>query len=403
MRRIPALFVVAALTQVGATDCGTVIRDSGFDLWCGEELCSWKVERGEVKRVPTWNEGDYGVELVGPDTAIAQLTPVDSSDGYCRDNEDGGTTCEHPADACIEISMIANIDKTAAVELNIDISGDGTIDSSERLPVARWKPLSYRIVVARPFAGIRFQLAKSGTGTAQLANIGAELAKNCEGLPVLHQDSVPNGSPCLEDTDCGSGICGEHAALPPFGGVTGFLMPDQVCRGCEANSCGAGEICGLGDAASPVREAPTACVPIGSKQLGEQCAADRYDDGTGQWISECATGVCAMHQCSTCDPGGTRAGQQCGGGETCGPAWDTELGTAYGVGIAYVCSPHQHRRARGEPCANHDDCASNACNGPERRQCADGRQCGSPLQCPFTEGLQYGACSTVGIQGGTCQ
>ena len=402
MRRISSLFVLAALTQIGATDCGTVIRDSGFDLWCGEELCSWKVERGEVKRVPTWNEGDSGVELVGPDTAIAQLTPVDSSDGYCHENEDGSKNCQYPADVCIEISMIANVEKTAAVDLDIDISGDGTVESSERLPTASWKPLSYRIVVAKPFAGIRFQLAKSGAGKAQLANIGAKLATNCEGLPVLHQESVPTGSPCVEDASCASGICGAHGAPPPFGGVTGVLTADQVCRGCEAGTCGAGEICGLGDAASPVREAPTTCVGIASKQLGEQCSADVFDTGSGQYLSECASGYCTNHMCSTCTPSppGNRAGG-CGSGETCGASIPSE-----GFDIhysAYVCSPHGHRRTTGEPCTTGDDCASGACNGSERKQCRDGRQCGSPLQCPFEDGLQYGECSTVGIQGGTCQ
>lgn len=403
MRRIPSLFVLAALTQVGATDCGTVVRDSGFDLWCGDELCAWKVERGEVKRVPTWNKGDSGVELVGPDTAIAQLTPVDSSDGYCRQNEDGSETCEHPADVCIEISMIANIDQSAVVDLNIDVFGDGTVDFNERLPTSNWKPLSYRIVVKKPFAGIRFQLAKAGNGTAQLANIGAKLAKNCEGLPVIAPKNVPLGSPCLEDGDCASGICGAHAAPPPFGGVTGFLMADKVCLECDAaHACGTGEICGIGAAASPVREAPSACVTSSSKQLGEQCNADQFDAAFGRYVSECASGYCTNHMCSTCNPmpAANRA-IGCAATETCGPSIASSgLDIHYS---AYVCSPHGQRRTTGEMCVSHDDCASGTCRGPERQQCNDGRQCGTPLQCPFVDGLQSGECSTVGIQGGNCQ
>src|SRR5215468_1920822 len=69
-----AAIAVAAAGQLGATDCGGgITRDPGFDLWCGDVLCAWKIERGEVLRVPTWNEGDAGVELVGPDAAIEQF------------------------------------------------------------------------------------------------------------------------------------------------------------------------------------------------------------------------------------------------------------------------------------------------------------------------------------------
>jgi hypothetical protein len=179
-------------------------------------------------------------------------------------------------------------------------------------------------------------------------------------------------------------------------------MSDKVCRGCDATTCGAGEICGLGPAASPVREAPSACVAIASKQLGEQCSADVFDPGSGQYVSECASGYCTNHMCSTCDPTppADRAGG-CTGGETCAPAIASMgLDLRYS---AYVCSPHGHLRQAGEPCTSHDDCASGTCDGPERKQCHDGRQCGSPLQCPFADGLQYGECSTVGVQGGTCQ
>src|ERR1700760_1428987 len=102
--RIPTLFIaVLAASQMGNTDCGQAIRDSGFDLWCGDSLCAWKVERGSVERVATWNQGDSGVGLVGSDVAIEQLTPVTSGDG-----------------TCIEVTMVANVDRSTDVELNID-------------------------------------------------------------------------------------------------------------------------------------------------------------------------------------------------------------------------------------------------------------------------------------------
>src|SRR5258705_16226 len=104
-----AAIVAAAAGQLGATDCGGgITRDPGFDLWCGDALCAWKVERGEVRRVPTWHEADAGVELIDPGTAIEQFTPVNSGDG-----------------TCVRFDLISNVDETAQAELAVDIYGGG--------------------------------------------------------------------------------------------------------------------------------------------------------------------------------------------------------------------------------------------------------------------------------------
>ena len=182
MRVITTILVAGvASSQLGATDCGNVIADPGFDVWCGDQLCSWEIERGNVQRVPTWNAGDFGVELVGDDVAIDQLTPVSSSDG-----------------TCIEFDLIANIDPAAEVDLNVDVLGDGTIDSTERLPATNWKPLAFQIQIQAPYAGIRFELAKRGGGTAVLANIGAKIvSEGCAaGLTPIDPQQRQLGAPC---------------------------------------------------------------------------------------------------------------------------------------------------------------------------------------------------------------
>ncbi len=62
MRKLTNILFLAVLaTQLGNTNCGQALRDPGYDLWCGDDLCAWKVERGEIKRVATWHEGDAGV------------------------------------------------------------------------------------------------------------------------------------------------------------------------------------------------------------------------------------------------------------------------------------------------------------------------------------------------------
>jgi hypothetical protein len=383
MRKLASILFIAAVgTQLGNTNCGEALRDPGYDLWCGDELCAWKVERGEIKRVPTWNEGDSGVELVGADTAIAQLSPVDSADGQCRDHEDGSQTCTSPDNVCLEITMLANIDEDAVVDLNLDVFNDGRIDHTQRLPIAKWKSLSYKVVIKQPFAGVRFELAKSGGGTAQLANIGAKLARNCDGLPLIDPGPAPLGSPCTDGSGCLSGICAVGESPVPFSGVNGFLQPNLVCVECDPDHpCEAGNQCGVGGAVTPIRAQETKCVPLASKQLGESCF----------WGNECTTGTCRGGVCSTCQDD-----TQCGAGEACGQAWDALF-------TAWVCAPHAQKRQTGEPCANQDDCASGVCDGTERSQCDDGRPCATAAQCPFADGLQNGSCTTVGIQGGTCR
>jgi hypothetical protein len=363
MKRI--LFFILVASQAGATDCGNVLRDPGYDLWCGDDLCAWKIERGGILRVPTWNEGDPGVELVGDDVAIEQLAPVDSGDG-----------------TCIEFDLLANVDPDAQVDFNVDVLGDGSVEHTERLPTSNWKPLTYRIAIGSPYAGVRFEIAKRGSGRAQLASIGAKIVSGgCSNLDVIVASNRLLGAPCSDPAQCASGLCGTGEIGTPFS------LPSRVCIACDAqHACNAGDVCGLDAASSPVRPPPTTCVPAAAKQLGEQCGID----------DECATGFCTEHVCSTC-----RDSSNCTNGETCGKMiTDTP--------VASVCSPLAHVRQHGEPCVWDDDCASSACVGPQRTQCIDGRACVTAAECPFgnadnVEPLQNQPCVPVGIQGGTCQ
>jgi hypothetical protein len=335
------ILALAMVSQLGATDCGQVIRDPGFDLWCGDQLCTWKIVRGDVKRVDTWHDGDSGVELVGSDAAIAQLSPVNHFDG-----------------TCIRFEMIANVDETAEAFLNIDVYGDGSLDHSERLPTANWKPLSYKLRVAKPFTGIRFELAKRGTGKAVFANISAAIATDCEGLTEIGGAPAPLGALCTTGADCDSGMCSIGR-----------------CTGCGA--CAANEVCGTSTPISPALAVPRECVMAGTDELGEQCSND----------AECASGICNGSACSTCR--GT-----CAGGETCAASWPNG---------PFVCSPGAALRQRDEPCATDGDCASGRCNGGVRKACEDNRPCGNDTSCPVDDGLVPGACTEVGIQGGSCE
>lgn len=178
MKRTSVFLICIASTQLGATDCGQVLEDPGFDLWCGEELCSWELARGEVRRAPTWHSADAGVELVGSDAAIWQRSPVESADGDC-----------------IHFELVANVGDDVEALLSVDVFGDGTIERSERLPASKWKPLSYNLRIKPPYDGIRFELSKRGDGIAVLGRIHAELAPGgCAGLPEIDGGPGPRVS-----------------------------------------------------------------------------------------------------------------------------------------------------------------------------------------------------------------
>src|SRR5205823_7190197 len=136
------------------------------------------------------------------------------------------------------------------------------------------------------YAGVRFEIAKTGAGKAQLANIGAKLASGCDGLTPIVPGKAPLGAPCTDALGCQSGICGASALPPPFS-----LFGDQVCIACDsAHPCNAASVCASDVPTSPVRAVPTACVAKASHVLGDQCSTD----------AECATGICDYQTCSTC-------------------------------------------------------------------------------------------------------
>jgi hypothetical protein len=352
--RLPTLFVIAAaVSQMGATDCGNALSDPGFDLWCGDQMCDWKIERGSVTRVATWSEGDPGVELDGDDVAIEQLSPVDSGDGNC-----------------LEFDLIADVSLDAQVVLNIDVFGDGSVERTETIATTSWAPQAFKLPIQGTFRGIRFEIVKTGPGHAVLAQIGAKITDGpgCAFSPIVPAPA-PLGAPC-GDSGCASGMC-------ELG----------TCVDCTDGSCPASQTCGIGEPTSPVRIAPRECVGTGSHVLGEQCVVD----------AECASSICVgatfyrPGNCSTC-----RTNADCTGDETCGPAWSDPSHAPS------ICGPGLQILASGAACASNADCSSGVCSGTPRLQCEDGRACSTDLNCPF-ENLKQTACTTVGIQGGNCE
>ena len=160
---LSAAVAAAALASMGATDCGQIIDDAGFDLWCGDQLCKWDLDAGQIQRAATWHESDAGVELLGSDTKISQHTDVDNLDG-----------------TCIRFEMIADLDDSVDLRLQMDVYDDLSYEYDERIPAADWRALSYLVRMPSTYAGVRFRLYKRSAGHAVLANIGAEIAPDSE-------------------------------------------------------------------------------------------------------------------------------------------------------------------------------------------------------------------------------
>jgi hypothetical protein len=340
----PYLLLLVGL-QIGATDCGQIITDRGFDLWCGDQLCHWKLETGEIERVATWIDGDDGVAMHGDEVVISQMTAVTSADTDC-----------------IQFEMVADIDELAEVTIEADVFGDGTIDWTERVPTAEWEKVSLRIGIDGAYQGIKFRIVKRGAGQAVLARIGAETADDCPTFePIVAR---PEGASCLQGPDCDSGICNQ-----------------QVCSDCGTSADCGGDVCGAEQHAPGTLADWWTCVAPASRGLGELCHVD----------AECASGICNGLLCSECD--GTRP---CTGGDSC---------DAVGEFVwANACAPNQGDRAAGAGCFSDADCASGACAGTPLGHCDDGPlPCFDDAECPPHADSTPATCTFVAVAGGTCQ
>ena len=347
------LLGTAAFSQIGATDCGgdpPIIVDPGFDLWCGDQLCAWHVDRGEIKKAATWHSEDAGVELLSADTAISQLSQTRAQ--------------------CIEFSFIANVDPTVDLRLEADVFNDGSVEYSEHIPTARWQPLTYRLRFSRNPDGARFRFIKRGEGAAVLAQLEAKRVTNCDGLPTITVAAAPNGYQCIQGSDCRSGSCVAGNDV----GVCADCRHPGVDTACVDNT-----VCSTVDPVEPNQEESYSCIATGSRELAERCHSNE----------ECASQICTGQRCSTCGPS-----HVCEAGQAC-------AASVPGKG-PYVCEAGKFAGTTGAACFTNADCASATCNGAVMRQCPDGRTCATTADCPSEGSEQHGPCVPVGVQGGTC-
>jgi hypothetical protein len=242
-----SLFVaVAALALLGADCEGNVVLDPTFRDWCGNKLCSWNLDAGNIKRVPTWNENDFGVSFLDPSpTQISQVT-------------------DESAARCLLFTTVANIDPTAAVSLLVDFDNDGTPDRKVSIGAADWHRVQDEITAPPVYNGIRFAVLKEGTGNAVLAEMRIQSTTNCTAAPVILQN-LSIGEECASDSECASGVCAAVGA--------------RLCGQCsDQRPCADGASCASRSAFLPMQCGPG----LGLGNSGDPCVAD----------NDCRSGSC---------------------------------------------------------------------------------------------------------------
>ena len=152
MNRSSQMLSLTVYLSSTAVACETdLIDDPGFQLWCGEQLCAWELEEGEIRKVPTWHDHDYGVELVGSPVLLSQVSQ-------------GGASC-------VLIEVTSKIESGAMVSVEVDADGDGDVDWS--VPVVSSDGFVSRAqkVALDVSDNCVFYLRKSGQGEAVVARL----------------------------------------------------------------------------------------------------------------------------------------------------------------------------------------------------------------------------------------
>jgi hypothetical protein len=224
------LAAAVALATLGADCEGNVVQDPTFRDWCGGSLCAWTLDAGSLRRVATWNPGDFGVSFLNTGTQISQVTQ------------------EHDA-TCLVFTTVADIDPSAQMTLLVDFNNDGTIDFQGPLGATDWHQVQAEVTAPKGYDGITFHLRKEGTGTAVLAEMRVVSATDCR-APAAHAPFRLAES-CVTTADCVTGLictadgfcaqCGDTAACPD-----GVACETRAFR---AQQCGPGQ--GLGKSGDP--------------------------------------------------------------------------------------------------------------------------------------------------------
>jgi hypothetical protein len=246
-RPVLLVFAFAAATLGG--DCDQdIARDPTFRDWCGDTLCAWTRDSGNIRAVPTWNENDLGVAFDDA-TQISQATTESSA-------------------RCLLFTTVADIDPSAEMMLSIDFNSDGSIEYTGPLGAVSWQKVQTEVVAPEAYQGITFAIRKDGTGTAILAEIRIQASSGCTAPALtIAAGTLALGERCTSASDCKKGLtCATDTGEP-------------LCAQCSTEApCAGGAACLQRSVFLPLQCAPGQGLGV----AGDPCLAG----------SDCASGEC---------------------------------------------------------------------------------------------------------------
>lgn len=289
LRRILVLVFAAFACVLFATGCEDIISDPNFHTWCGDQLCSWKLESGQIRKAPTWHKNDTGVELLDSSAAsrVTAISQVVKGSTY----------------TCLEFSVIADVAAEAQVYLEVDFGADGTAELEQQIAAVGFRVQKTQVTAPANYTGIKFTLAKRGSGRAVLAQMDVKSVTTCT-APRLALKKQALGTKCaLRGIDqsgfdyvneaCVSGVCCEGVCSECCVSRNsprdrdGGLAPDPANKCADGAACKRLELPGQGDVGDPFGVAgnviPRQCSPgRGERPKDAECLVD----------DDCASRVC---------------------------------------------------------------------------------------------------------------
>jgi hypothetical protein len=223
---------VLGMAMLGADCQGNIVNDPTFRDWCGNTLCSWTVDYGQIQRVPTWTEEDFGVAFLDNGSKGTQISQV---------------TQENQA-TCILFTSVGDIDPGAQMSVGVDFNNDGTIDQNVTLGSTTWHEVQAQITAPPAYDGITFYVTKAGTGTAILAEMRIQSVTGCTAPAPDSGSELALGEYCSNGGDCASRICSHYVGdVSPDGGAESLAEDAGVCALCSsAVPCAGGATCASG-------------------------------------------------------------------------------------------------------------------------------------------------------------
>lgn len=162
-----------------AVSClGEPFENTELNAWCGESLCAWDEDEGEVRAVPTWHPDDRGLAFVSDPTRISQLAS------------------RVLTGRCFRFSYLADVADDARLYLSFDLGDDGRLDHSEaidgkgfRRTTHYWRfPGATTTFPSGPINRVRLVLHKTGPGRAVLARMRITEERGASGCTPIAPD-----------------------------------------------------------------------------------------------------------------------------------------------------------------------------------------------------------------------